>query len=90
MAKLTFFLLTLVHLSSVHSLPAGGEAKRDADIVIAREITLTDVSVTTSYSTAITSLQSASPTGDPSNSGVRFDLASIIARPMRMWETNYQ
>ncbi|CAN9402383.1 unnamed protein product [Alternaria alternata] len=69
MVKLTCFLLALTHVSSVRSLPANGGAKRDPNIVIAREITLTDVSVTTSYSTAITSLQSVSPTGEPSNSG---------------------
>lgn len=74
MVKLTSFLLALAHVSSVRSLPANGGAKRDANIVIAREITLTDVSVTTSYSTAITSLQSVSPTGEPSNSGVCHNL----------------
>jgi hypothetical protein len=71
MAKLTPFFLALSHLSSfVHGLPAGSEVKREPALVAAREITLTDVSVTTSYSTAITSLQSASPTVEPTNSGV--------------------
>jgi len=75
MAKLTPFLLALFYLSSsVRSLPAVGEVRRGPAKVAAREITLTDVSVTTSYSTAITSLQSASPTVEPSNTGVRYNL----------------
>ena len=78
MAKLAPFLLALFYLSSsVRSLPAGEAARRDPAKVAAREITLTDVSVTTSYSTAITSLQSAVPTVEPSNTGVRYDSTDI-------------
>jgi endo-1,3(4)-beta-glucanase len=83
MAKLTSFLLALVHLSPVHSVPAGEQMKRASAIVAAREITLTDVLVTTSYSTAITSLQSASPTVEPTNSGVRCNIAQICVTPLK-------
>ena len=89
MVKLTCFLLALTHVSSVRSLPANGGAKRDANIIIAREITLTDVSVTTSYSTAIASLQSVSPTGEPSNSGVCYHLKRPL-QDLEDAETNYQ
>jgi hypothetical protein len=72
MAKLASFLLAIARLtSSVYGLPAG-EAKLYADAIAARAITLpSDVPVTTSYSTAIETLQSASTTGLPSFSGVR-------------------
>jgi endo-1,3(4)-beta-glucanase len=71
MAKLAYILLALTRLTfSVHGLPAV-EAKLHTDAIEARAITLpSDVPVTTSYSTAIESLQSASTTGLPSLSGV--------------------
>ncbi|KAF1941738.1 endo-1,3(4)-beta-glucanase 1 precursor [Clathrospora elynae] len=68
MWKLATFSLALVQLVSVHGLPAG-EGKRESDDVIKREITLSNVQVTTSYSTAIESLQSATVTVQPSLTG---------------------
>jgi hypothetical protein len=72
MTKLASFLLAIAQLTaSVHGLPAG-EANLHTDAMAARAITLpTDVPVTTSYSTAIESLQSASTTSLPLLSGVR-------------------
>jgi endo-1,3(4)-beta-glucanase len=69
MAKLASFLLALAQITSSHSLHAA-ELKRDEDALAARAITLTSVDVTTSYSTAIESMQTASATIEPSLTGV--------------------
>ncbi|KAE8838057.1 hypothetical protein PTNB73_03935 [Pyrenophora teres f. teres] len=66
MAKLATFLLAYAPLLvSVRGLPAVG----DANAVAARAITLTSLPVTTSYSTAIETLQTATVTAEPSVTG---------------------
>ncbi|RMZ69641.1 glycoside hydrolase family 81 [Pyrenophora seminiperda CCB06] len=66
MAKLaTFLLASAPFLTSVRGLPAAGDAKAAA----ARAITLSSLPVTTSYSTAIESLQTATATAEPSITG---------------------
>ncbi|KNG44331.1 glycoside hydrolase family 81 protein [Stemphylium lycopersici] len=62
MAKLASFLLASAHiLSPIHGLPTR-PAKGGPDVLAVRDITLSDISVTTSYSTAIERLQSTSAT----------------------------
>jgi hypothetical protein len=69
MAKLASFLLALAQITSSHSLQVA-ELKQDEDVLAARAITLTSVDATTSYSTAIESMQTASATVEPSLTGV--------------------
>ena len=67
MAKLAALLLASAPLlTSVRGLPAAG----DANAVAARAITLSSLPITTSYSTAIESLQTATVTAEPSITGV--------------------
>lgn len=75
MAKLTSFLLASAYLvSSGHSMPLG-DAKRTQDVLQARQIDLSDVPVTTSYSSAIKTVQSPTATVDSSATGVFLHLA---------------
>ncbi|KAH7354573.1 glycosyl hydrolase family 81-domain-containing protein [Pyrenochaeta sp. MPI-SDFR-AT-0127] len=72
MTKLTVFWLALTKILSVKSLPAG-EINKGPDGLIERAITLsTNLQPTTSYSSAIESLQSASMTISPSLTGSIF------------------
>ncbi|XP_014558507.1 glycoside hydrolase family 81 protein [Bipolaris victoriae FI3] len=69
MAKLTSFLLASAYLvSSGHSIPLR-DAKRTQDVLHARQIELSDVPVTTSYSSAIQTVQSPTATVDSSATG---------------------
>ncbi|KAL6156703.1 endo-1 [Exserohilum turcicum] len=65
MAKLSSLLLASAHLiASVHSLPADS-VKRTQAIHEVREITLSNIPVTTSYSKSIKTMQSVAPTEAP-------------------------
>jgi hypothetical protein len=78
MAKLASFLLASAYLvSSGHGMPLGG-AKRTQDAPVAREATLSGVSVTTSYSTPIKTLQSPSTTVESSVTGVIYYLVYFV------------
>lgn len=83
MLKLTHYMLVLSHISNVYSLP-GSAVKREARILEDRAITIpAEAEPTTSYSKAITSLQSASPTIPPSLTGVSDCLnVSVIWTPI--------
>lgn len=70
MAKLASFVLAVAQLTSVHGLPAG-DNKREPGVLDDRAITLTsNIRATTSFSTAIETLQSISVTVEPSLTGV--------------------
>jgi len=69
MAKLAF-LLALAQCTFVQSLPAGN-ARRDAEVAHKRAVTISsDISITTSYTSVASTLQSASLTESPSLTGV--------------------
>ncbi|CAO2654489.1 Nn.00g112220.m01.CDS01 [Neocucurbitaria sp. VM-36] len=69
MAKLAAFLLAFAQLTSGYCLPPG-EVRRNVDVLNERAITLsTGLQATTSYSRAIKTVQSASPTAAPSLTG---------------------
>jgi endo-1,3(4)-beta-glucanase len=71
MAAMALLLLAIVQISGVYGLPAG-EIKQNAVHLDERAISISaEAEPTTSYSTAITSLQSLSISVLPSITGVR-------------------
>ncbi|KAF1833175.1 endo-1,3(4)-beta-glucanase 1 precursor [Decorospora gaudefroyi] len=68
MIKLAPFFLTFGQLTAVHAHPAG-EVGCESAVIAVRAVTLSSIPVTTSYSRAIESLQSASATVKPSLTG---------------------
>jgi endo-1,3(4)-beta-glucanase len=71
MAIMARFLLAFAHFSAVYGLPAGEALQKNADLD-ERQVSLPLAQeVTTSYSRAITSLQSATISVLPSITGVR-------------------
>lgn len=73
MAKLTFLSLAYAQLYAIHGHPTGELQQRaGVDCLAKREITIsTNARPTTSYSTAIETLQSVPVTVEPTLTGVR-------------------